>query len=96
MEETTNISLALAEPQTLEISSNLLEKVRKIIADVTSLIENIYRQILFWRKKDRVLENRDFYRFFFNHMITTPRIGQVPEQPTRTQERHKATIITQA
>ena len=96
MEETTNILPAHSEPHILEVSSNLLAKVRKIIADVTRLIEDIYRQQSFWREMDRELENREYYRFFFDYMITTPRIGQVPEQPTRMQETCKATFIHRA
>ena len=60
------------------------------------LVKDIYRQQSFWRETDRVLENREYYRFFFDYMITTPRIGQVPEQPTRMQETCKATFIHRA
>ena len=60
------------------------------------LTKDGYRQKSFWREKDRELENREYYRFFFDYMITTPRIGQVPEQPTRMQETCKATFIHRA
>ena len=97
MREITNTSLTGVEPQTLELSSDLSKEARESIADVPRLvIEDISHQTSFWREKDRVLQNRDLYRFFFDHEITTPRIGQVPEQPTRMQEKRKATFINRA
>jgi hypothetical protein len=97
MEEITNTSLTGVEPQTLELSSDLLNEVRESIADVPRLVvENISHQTSFWREKYRVLQNRDLYRFFFYHESTTPRIGQVPEQPTRVQEKRKATFVNRA
>jgi len=97
MREITYTSLAGLESQTLELSSDLSKEIRESIADVTRLvIEDISRQTSFWWEKDKVLRNRDFYRFFFDHKITTPRIGQVPEQPTRKQETCKATFVNRA
>lgn len=97
MREITNTSLAGVEPQTLELSSDLLKEAGESIADVPRLVvEDISHQTSFWREKDRVLKNRDLYRFFFKHESTTPRIGQVPEQPTRMQEKRKATFVNRA
>ncbi len=91
------MSLTGVEPQTLELSSDLLKETGESIVDMPRLFfENVSHQTSSWREKDRVLKNRDFYRFFSNHEITTPRIGQVPEQPTRKQENRKATFVNRA
>ena len=97
MEEIANTSLIGVEPQALKLSSSFSKEVWESIADVPRLvIEDTSHQTSFWREKDRVLRNRDLYRFFFDYEITTPRIGQVSEQPTRKQEKRKATFTNQA
>jgi hypothetical protein len=97
MEEITNTSLVCVEPQILELSSDLSKEARESITDVPRLvIENISHQTSFCREKYRVLQNRDLYRFFFDHESTTPRKGQVPEQPTRMQENRKAAFVNRA
>lgn len=97
MREITNTSLTGVGPQTLEPSSDLSKEAGESIADVPGLvIEYISHQTSFWREKVRVLQNRDLYRFFSDHEITTPRIGQVPERPTRKQENRKATFVNRA
>ncbi len=97
MKEITNTSFAGVEPQTFELSSDFPKGASESIADVPRLvIEDISDQASSWLEKDKMLQNRDLYRFFPNHEITTPRIGQVPEQPTRMQEKRKATFVNRA
>jgi hypothetical protein len=97
MEEIANTSLISGEPQISELSSDLSKETRESIADVPRLVvEDISHQRSFWREKDRALKNRDLYRFIFDHESTTPRIGQVPEQPTRMQEKSKAAFVNRA
>ncbi len=97
MKETTNTSLTAVEPQTLDPGSDLLKETAESIVDMPGLFfENASRRTSLWREKDRVLRNRDFYRFFSDQEITTPRIGQVPERPTRKQENRKATFSNRA
>jgi hypothetical protein len=97
MEEVVNTSLISGKTKALELSSDLLNEVRESIAEVPRLvIEDISRQTSFWLEKYRVLQNRDLYRFSFDRESTTPRIGRVPEQPTRMQEKRKATFVNRA
>ena len=58
MREITNTPLTGVEPQTLELSSDLLNEARDGIVDVPRLVfENISHQTSFWREKDRILQN---------------------------------------
>ena len=89
----SEITVIGIEPKTLELGNNLSQEVTEKIADITRLvIEEISPQSSTCREKIRVLQT-GFILFFFNHKSTTPRIGQVPEQPTWMQEKRKAIFI---
>jgi hypothetical protein len=97
MKEIINTSLTAVEPQILELGGDFLKEAGESIVGMPGLFfEDVSHQTSFWRERDRVLKNRDFYRFFSDHEITTPRIGQVPERPTRKQENRKATFSSRA
>jgi len=97
MEEITNMSLVFIEPQILELSSNLSIEVRESTVEEKRMeVEDISHNRHFGRKGGKAPAIRDLHRFPANYEITTPRIGQVPEKPTRMQKKRKATFVNQA
>ena len=97
MEEITNTSLVCVEPQTLELSSDLTKEIRERTTDTTGMeVEDISKNRHFGRKGVKTPAICHLYRFPAVYKITTPRIGQVPEKPTRMQKKRKATFVNQA
>ncbi len=97
MEEIKNKSLVCVELLTLELSSDLSKEIRERTADTKGMeVEDISQNRHFDRKGGKTPEICDLHRFPVNYEITTPRIGQVPEQPTRMQKKRKATFVNLA
>jgi len=97
MEEITNTSLVCVEQMTLELTSDLSNEIRERTADTTGMeVEDISKKRHFGRKEGKTPEICDLHRSPANYEITTPRIGQVPEKPTRMQKKRKATFVNRA
>ncbi len=97
MEEITNMSLVFIEPQILKLSSDLSIEVRESTVEKKRMeVEDISHNRHFGRKRDKTLAFRDLHWLLADYEITTPRIGQVPEQPTRMQKKRKATFVNRA
>jgi hypothetical protein len=97
MEEIANTSLFCVEPLTLVLSSDLSKEITEITADTTGMeVEDIPQNRHCGRKGGKTPEICDLQRFPADYKITTPRIGQVPEKPTRMQKKRKATFVNRA
>ena len=97
MEEITNTSLVCVEPQILELSHDLSIEVRESTVEKKRMeVEDISHNHHFGRKGGKAPTIRSLHRFPANYVITTPRIGQVPEKPTRMQKKRKATFVNRA
>lgn len=97
MEEITNTSLVCVEPQILELSSDLSIEVRESTVEKKRMeVEDISHNLYFGRKRGKSTAFRDLHWFLADYEITTPRIGQVLEQPTRMQKKRKATFVNRA
>jgi hypothetical protein len=90
MDKVACTSFISGEPLKLELSSDLSKEVRENICDMTMLVvEEIFHNRHFGRKRDETQAICDLHRFLADYEITTPCKGQFPEQPIQMQAKRK-------